>query len=44
LQIDPLLEHPTHALGNTYAIERELSGGGMSRVFLPRARSRSIGA
>src|SRR5262245_6406912 len=36
LPIDPLLEHLTQSLGNAYAIERELGGGGMSRVFAAR--------
>ena len=36
LQIDPLLQHLTQSLGNTYAIEHELGGGGMSRVFAAR--------
>ncbi len=34
--IDSLLEHLTQAIGDTYAIERELGGGGMSRVFAAR--------
>ena len=36
LQIDPLFQHLTQSLGTTYAIERELGGGGMSRVFAAR--------
>jgi tRNA A-37 threonylcarbamoyl transferase component Bud32/tetratricopeptide (TPR) repeat protein len=36
LPIDPLLEQLTQSLGGTYAIERELGGGGMSRVFAAR--------
>jgi eukaryotic-like serine/threonine-protein kinase len=39
LQIDSLLEHLTQSLGGSYAIERELGGGGMSRVFLARETS-----
>ena len=32
--MDPLRAQLTQALGDTYRIERELGGGGMSRVFL----------
>ena len=34
--MDPLLAHLQNAIGTTYSIDRELSGGGMSRVFLAR--------
>ena len=34
--MDSLLEHLSQAIGGTYTIERELGGGGMSRVFLAR--------
>ncbi len=33
-----LLDTLTEALGDTYAFERELAGGGMSRLFLARER------
>ncbi|MCA9769613.1 MAG: hypothetical protein KC485_12410, partial [Gemmatimonadetes bacterium] len=33
---DPLRESLTTALGAAYTIERELPGGGMSRVFVAR--------
>ncbi|HEY4101710.1 MAG TPA: serine/threonine-protein kinase [Gemmatimonadales bacterium] len=33
---DTLVEHLQHALGDAYTIERELEGGGMSRVFVAR--------
>ncbi|MBL8959882.1 MAG: protein kinase [Gemmatimonadetes bacterium] len=36
---DPLVERLYEALGSTYHFERELGGGGMSRVFLARERS-----
>ncbi|MDB4873940.1 MAG: protein kinase [Gemmatimonadetes bacterium] len=34
--MDPLLQHLTQAISGSYAIERELGGGGMSRVFVAR--------
>jgi serine/threonine protein kinase len=34
--MDPLVKRLTAALQGTYAIERELGGGGMSRVFVAR--------
>jgi serine/threonine-protein kinase len=41
---DPLREALEQALGDTYAIERELAGGGMSRVFVAtdRALNRAV--
>ena len=36
---DPLVERLYDALGSTYHFERELGGGGMSRVFLARERA-----
>ncbi len=33
---DTLLDHLKHALGEAYTIERELTGGGMSRVFVAK--------
>ena len=33
---DALLDNLTRALGDAYTIERELTGGGMSRVFVAR--------
>jgi serine/threonine-protein kinase len=37
--MDELLNKLVTALGDTYAIERELGGGGMSRVFLAEEKS-----
>ncbi|MBK8250553.1 MAG: protein kinase [Gemmatimonadetes bacterium] len=37
--LDPLVERLYDALGSTYHFERELGGGGMSRVFLARERA-----
>ena len=36
---DPLLEHLTTALGAAYSLDRELPGGGMSRVFVAREQA-----
>jgi len=35
----PLREDVQAALGNSYTVERELGGGGMSRVFIARDTS-----
>ena len=37
--MDELLTQLTSALGTRYSLERELGGGGMSRVFLATERS-----
>ena len=39
LRVDPLQTQLQAAIGDTYVIERELGGGGMSRLFLARERS-----
>jgi len=36
---DPLRDHLQSALGSAFALERELGGGGMSRVFLAEERA-----
>src|SRR5215210_2194545 len=35
----PLRDELQHTLGNAYSLERELGGGGMSRVFLAEERA-----
>jgi hypothetical protein len=36
---DPIIDQLEFALGNAYSFERELGGGGMSRVFLAEERT-----
>ena len=39
--VDDLHDRLCAALGNAYTLERELGGGGMSRVFVARDQARS---